>query len=568
MRTILTFIFSLYLSLAVAQIDWWSTIPSSGSVSTVIIRKTIVDLNGSSYSIGEFYHSFDFDPDPDIELIVEGATEPYKKDLFIRKLSSEGDFVWLEHVENAWAGDLVFDLDSNLVITGNFQDSTFFGDDLLHSNGLSDAFFSYLSRDGDFITSVTFGGIHHESLSLIGVGPLNELYIVGRYGYDFEIDFDVSNIVAMQESSSSTLGNPQYLYYIMKMSNSGELLKVGTFEHDNDYELTSIDVDLDSNIYVAGKTSGDLDLDLGLGEVITSSIPRHEFILKMNSNLEYQWHKSIKGASSQDFRPKLDVDDDGDLYVFAGYSSFSDGNYIDTLPEGSNGLLMKIDGEGVIQWHNVISGAQTITDQSIILKDSFVYVSGLVYSKLDFDPSDGIVEEESIEENYKMNFIARYSKSGHEKGYLAFKGMSEYANQRNVYFGLDDSNNLYLGGSYTYNVDFDPTYEVAQMGINYYANRPFYMRLNSDIFEADKIEPPETFEKFGLFPNPSNGLFTVQSSTNMKSINIYNSIGQLVFRNIYNGGHIEELDLTYLQQGVYYLVLNEDRSNTNKIIIK
>ncbi|NOR88141.1 MAG: T9SS type A sorting domain-containing protein, partial [Bacteroidales bacterium] len=75
-------------------------------------------------------------------------------------------------------------------------------------------------------------------------------------------------------------------------------------------------------------------------------------------------------------------------------------------------------------------------------------------------------------------------------------------------------------------------------------------------------------ENIQLMPNPNNGRFILEipaTQEQILSINIHNSLGELV-TNIPNGNIQEqmEIDLSYLSDGVYFLIIRSSKSQINK----
>jgi hypothetical protein len=65
----------------------------------------------------------------------------------------------------------------------------------------------------------------------------------------------------------------------------------------------------------------------------------------------------------------------------------------------------------------------------------------------------------------------------------------------------------------------------------------------------------ELTSSFSIYPNPSNGLITIQATNSIKTINIYNMIGNLVMvKNIANNQ--TTLNIENLTNGVYFMELN------------
>ena len=85
-------------------------------------------------------------------------------------------------------------------------------------------------------------------------------------------------------------------------------------------------------------------------------------------------------------------------------------------------------------------------------------------------------------------------------------------------------------------------------------------------FSQDTIKPSiwilynstgidELKSSFSIYPNPSNGIITIQATNSIKTVNIYNMIGNLVMvKNIANNQ--TTLNIENLTNGVYFMELN------------
>jgi hypothetical protein len=73
---------------------------------------------------------------------------------------------------------------------------------------------------------------------------------------------------------------------------------------------------------------------------------------------------------------------------------------------------------------------------------------------------------------------------------------------------------------------------------------------------------------FIIYPNPSNGLFKIESSENIMAVTIYNIIGKLVHHEV-NLTAKATLDLTHLSNGVYPVIIETAKgSTTHRILIE
>ena len=89
-----------------------------------------------------------------------------------------------------------------------------------------------------------------------------------------------------------------------------------------------------------------------------------------------------------------------------------------------------------------------------------------------------------------------------------------------------------------------------------------------DIEEPDFVDFPD----FSLFPNPNTGQFKIQLSTNSTRIilTLFDIRGRLVYENAYNnlnGNFNEDIDLNYIQSGMYILNISDGLENSSKKII-
>ncbi|MEK9620076.1 MAG: T9SS type A sorting domain-containing protein [Flavobacteriales bacterium] len=65
----------------------------------------------------------------------------------------------------------------------------------------------------------------------------------------------------------------------------------------------------------------------------------------------------------------------------------------------------------------------------------------------------------------------------------------------------------------------------------------------------------ELKSSFSIYPNPSNGVITIQATNSIKTVNIYNMIGNLVMvKNIANNQ--TTMNIENLTNGVYFMELN------------
>jgi hypothetical protein len=124
-----------------------------------------------------------------------------------------------------------------------------------------------------------------------------------------------------------------------------------------------------------------------------------------------------------------------------------------------------------------------------------------------------------------------------------------------------DVNNFTVTDAY---ITWNPyAYKVVQGDSNYY-----YLHTTVGINDV-KQQEGSTY----LYPNPTTGKFTINSSIKFNSIEIYNLTGELIYSDSYSSGILTsaEIDLSNYQKGIYFVWMMNDNGakvHTEKIILE
>lgn len=85
-----------------------------------------------------------------------------------------------------------------------------------------------------------------------------------------------------------------------------------------------------------------------------------------------------------------------------------------------------------------------------------------------------------------------------------------------------------------------------------------YLKQESDVNSVDEPNDPEN--SILVFPNPSSGLFQVESSSPLTAIRVYNPIGQLIL-NKKVGGQRSTINGTIWSKGLYIIEVEDEGGN-------
>ena len=215
-------------------------------------------------------------------------------DIFLVKYTSNGIADWGQSYGSANSAQetgtsVKFLADNSIVLLADFTGSIDlnYGAQIstVTSNGLIDLFLLKLSNNGGYINSCSFGGTDYDSGQSITVDSQQNIIITGRkYGI---VDFDPGN-------SSFNLSATGSNAFITKLTTDLQFVwakeLVGQLGSSMGLSIAS---DQSNNIYIAGTSAGNVDFDpSATGMYFLSSVVNsiaNTFLLKLNSNGIFVW---------------------------------------------------------------------------------------------------------------------------------------------------------------------------------------------------------------------------------------------------------------------------------------
>ena len=329
-----------------------------GPTKTDHARSIVIDNSGNVITTGYFRTRLNFYfgnlPYP----YIEGGGD--KKDVYIVKLDSLGNFVWAKSMggPNTDSGySVAVDAFNNVFTTGVFSGTVDFdpGPGTFHLSSASlsgavDAFVQKLDPEGNFVWAKRTGGKYPSSIKADAMG---NVCVAGFFnGTD---DFDPGPEVFELISSG------QNDIYIQKLDGSGNLIWVRHFAGIRDERGASLDIDSLGCIYVTGDFSSRIDFDPGPETYYLTSIDQSYdiFIQKLSPGGSLVWAKKI-GYLESDGGNTIAVDPRGNIYV-TGYFN----NNVNFNPQGIGQYLNSNTGEGrfILKLHNAITTSQKVEEK-------------------------------------------------------------------------------------------------------------------------------------------------------------------------------------------------------------
>ena len=186
-----------------------------------------------------------------------------------------------------------------------------------------------------------------------------------------------------------------------------------------------------------------------------------------------------------------------------------------------------------------------------------VYTTGIFLDTVNFDSngagftltSSGLADA----------FISKYDSSGNFD-WVVQMGASRYTQSNCI--RVDDAANIYSVGLFGLTTDFDPSvgiYNLTTSGLD----DAFVLKLNANSTTPTSVEEIISNSNILLFPNPTNGKFTIQSTDDFENANIsvINQIGQVLLSKNYSKSNRIELELN-LPPAVYFIEIVEAGKKT------
>ncbi len=372
-----------------------------------------VDVNQDIYLTGFFQNTVDFDISSGTEL----STSAGGSDIFILKLSSDGNFVWVKTIgspQTQSANDLEIDHAGNVLVIGEFEGNVDFDPGpgvttLNSSNSFFNVFILKLDVDGNFIWGGAVGSDFNDSGHAIVADNHNNVYATGGF-VDFA-DFDPDPAI----DSIYSAGAYENIF-VLKLTSSGVFSWCKNYGDPGTYQSSGRDITSDGkgNILVVGDFDEDIDFKPGeSGGNIWAANSQDGYLLKLDTSGNFNWAKSIGGMSS-DAALGVTTDTSGNAYAIGNYSDQADfGNFpwssdIHNSEGFTDIYVCKYKSNGVHQWTLSLGGSGADQPCEVKIRDTLMYVFGEIEETVDFNP-DTTITANFISEGFRDIGLLHFS---------------------------------------------------------------------------------------------------------------------------------------------------------------
>jgi hypothetical protein len=442
---------------------------------------------------------------------------------------------------------VVINNQDDIIFSGYFQNSVDFdpgsGTFNLTAVGAQDFVIEKLDNNGNFIFCKAVSGPFSDVISGLGLDSFGNIYSNGWFTGS-NTDFDPgANSFPLTSSGGADI-------FIWKLDPNGNFIwakKIGGSGDDTSYDL---DIDQQGNLLVSGFFANTTDFDPGPGTFnITPYGSGDAFVVKLNSNGGFKWALRVGGTLAESAE-RISCDLNGNVCIGGSFNGIADfdpgsGTYSITSQGQSDIFLMKVDSLGNFQWAKSIGGSGLDALRDITLESSgHFYVSGHFQNTVDLNP--GLPTSTFSSTGLDDAFYSLFDPNGNQVWVKTLGGSgNDYINQTVRYQG-----NLYLTGTFSNNVDFDPNVGVQNSTSNGLQDA-FIIKLNSSLTGINDIP---LLKEISIYPNPTKENITIVSNSNIigKTYSITDQLGKLIS----NGKLTSEdmkISLNGLSTGLYFL---------------
>lgn len=402
------------------------------------------------------------------------------------------------------------------------------------------------SNNGD-VTNNTFAAAYNHNwiVKINSTGQIvwQKFLPISQISSEVKSIIQVGNDFVIAGNCYTGLGNFSYGdVYITKIDNSGNPLLtqptiIGGNYHDyinsikrnsdGSYILAGTTCSTDNGAYV-GNYSSNHNIGPGFGTC-------DAWILKLNSALQFDWHKLVGGTSNEEFFDVQSTSDGG--YIFAGNTDSIDGQVIG-LHSGMDCWVVKTDAIGEIQWQKTFGGNGNESAYTMLKTNDTKYlIAGFSNS------SDGdLLNCYHGSANFWVFMINSLGDSLWQSTYGGSnidvaKSISKSNDGGYFVTGEAASNDNDVSGNHSLNYDY------------------WVIKLFPETLSNTKIENANCI----IYPNPAKKLLNLQLPNNgtIERITIQDSIGKNVLE---LNSNVPNIDVSVLPTGLYTIQIRANNT--------
>ena len=516
-----------------------------GGIGEDVVRAMSTDDAGNTYTTGYFTDVADYDPGEGVnELTSNGFF-----DVFVQKLDTDGNLVWVASVGGAffdYGTGIETDAEGNVYVTGVYQETVDFdpsGETFeLTSAGSEDIYVLKLDADGNFIWARGMGSPGYEEPTSVGVDENGAVYVSGYFSETG--DYDPGEGEYLLESNGGQDA------FVVRLDADGNLDWARNFGGDEQELSLGMDVATNGDLYLSGTFAGECNFNPNdTGEQIRTPVDSQDgYILKLNSLGEFVYVATF-GGQGGDTSWDVAIDNDGNAFAAGGFNgTFAFGDAEFESQDNEDAFVVKVDVFGNIEWARAIHGTD-FQNAYDVNTDPFgnVFIAGYFGGTADFDPSDEGVLELTRESTEPFDAFVCGLNSNGILIYAAQFGGSNFTEHHGV--DTDGEGNVYLASAFQNTVDLTPDPEETENASVVDFRDNYVIKLNPAELSTGNDLPALTL---GIYPNPARDRLTINmpATATPTAAWLCDAAGRVVGKVTLSGGE-NTVDVGKFPAGIY-----------------
>jgi hypothetical protein len=294
------------------------------------------------------------------------------KDIFVAKLSPDGEFLWSRSVGdggNQFATGVAVDSTDSVIVLGHFEGNADFGGGPVASDGLHDIVVAKLSSEGNPTWTIGFGSPMEETSFAIDVDASDNIFITG---------FAAGTV---NFGGSPLMGTNGLV--VAKLSPTGMHEYSDRFDTSAEAVIGGIAADASGSLVLTGTFGGTLDFKTMTEE--TGAEDRDLFVAKLNPTGTVAFSQAF-GDDKHQLGRALALDASGNIFVAGDLFGSVEVNDVTLISEGADDvLLVKLDPNGDRLWGKRFGGVdgQKLTDIALDGSGN-IFLVGSFRERVDF----------------------------------------------------------------------------------------------------------------------------------------------------------------------------------------
>lgn len=457
----------------------------------------------------------------DTSFVALGPEEDY-----LAKYTQEGKLIWARKLAGkaSWEKDrsLAIDENNNIYLAGWYNTAYQFDHISLTPLGGYDGYITKLNKDGEYQWAYTLGGKGTDAAYAISYSE-NKLFVTGFFS-------DTANFTSGDLVSN---GSADVFISCYNMDGKNEwTIGGGGVNDDRGFGIASDD----NFFYLTARISGNADFN---GFNLNCIGPNDMVLAKYDLNGALIWVKNDAGTG--EIESKTIATSEGNIYItgrFSGSAKF--GSLMLNSVGQSDTYIAKYNEKGNVEWIDMHSGLFANEGNSIVIKNSRVYMVGVFGSEISIGDTSLVCNAS------RDAYVCCYNTRGDFIWATDFGAQSGSNHVLGNTIAVDNKGAIYVAGEYSGGASLGGS-DLKPIG----SFDMFLVKL-IDLKIPSSISNLTQTSKMTIYPNPNNGIFNIEvNQLNSSGISIFDHSGSLLFqKDVYDG---EQINIAHFPKGIYFL---------------